>query len=71
MNEIKKFFPNLYSLQIHPIAGNNNFNFRNSNNRQSGRPPSGRGDEDCTFDWLFIPGGRGNLTKYGKTRITI
>ena len=71
MNEIKKFFPNLYFLQIHPIAGNNNFNSRNSNNRQSGRPPSGRGDEDCTFDWLLIPGGRGNLTKYGKTRVTI
>ena len=56
---------NHFMLQIHPIYGNSNFNFRNSNNRQSGRPPSARGDEDCTFDWLLIPGGRGNLTKYG------
>ena len=57
---------NHFMLQIHPIYGNSNFNFRNSNNRQSGRPPSARGDEDCTFDWLLIPGGRGNLTKYGN-----
>ena len=28
----------------------------NSNQRISGRPPSGRGDADCTFDWLLIPG---------------
>ena len=23
------------------------------------------GNEDCTFDWLLIPGARGNLTNYG------
>ena len=24
-----------------------------------------KGNEDCTFDWLLIPGARGNLTNYG------
>ena len=28
-----------------------------------------KGNEDCTFDWLLIPGARGNLTNYGTTLI--
>ena len=58
---------NHFMLQLHPTAENNNFN-RRSNQRVSGRPPSGRGDEDCTFDWLLIPGARGNLTKFGISK---
>ena len=45
---------NHFMLQIHPTYNNNNFG--RSSSRQGGRPPSGRGDEDCTFDWLLIPG---------------
>jgi len=60
---------NHFMLQLHPTEDNNNFSRRrsNSNQRISGRPPSGRGDADCTFDWLLIPGARGNLTKFGTT----
>ena len=52
-------------FQIHPERDNRNFNSNRRRNEGSGRPPSGRGNEDCTFDWLLIPGARGNLTKYG------
>ncbi len=55
---------NHFMLQIHP--SDNNQRFRNNNNRNSARLPAGRGDEDCTTDFLLIPGGRGNITRYGK-----
>ena len=52
----------IFMLQIHPKSGNNNFR---QSNRHRNRPPSGKGDDDCTFDWLLIPGARGNLTRFG------
>ena len=51
-----------FMLQIHPKSGNNNFR---QSSRHRNRPPSGKGDDDCTFDWLLIPGARGNLTRFG------
>ena len=53
----------IYEFQIHPDKDNNNF--RSYRNQNRSRPPSGKGNEDCTFDWLLIPGARGNLTNYG------
>ena len=53
-----------FSFQVHPSDAN--FRFRNNNNRNSARLPAGRGDEDCTTDFLLIPGGRGNITRYGE-----
>lgn len=56
-------------LQLHPTYSNSKFSKirSSSSSRTSSRPPSGRGDEDCTFDWLLIPGARGNLTKLGSS----
>ena len=56
---------NLSLFQLHPTSSNSKFSGSNFK-RTTGRPPSGRGDEDCTFDWLLIPGARGNLTRYGE-----
>ena len=57
---------NHFMLQLHPTYENDNFDSFDSE-RTSNRPPSGRGEEDCSFDWLLIPGARGNLTKFGES----
>ena len=46
-------------------GGNSNFR-TNENSRTSNRPPSGHGEQDCSFDWLMIPNSRGNLTRMGN-----
>jgi len=57
--------PYIFALpKLHPSESNNRF--RNNFNRNGARPPSGRGDEDCTTDFLLIPGGKGNLTRFGN-----
>ena len=47
-------------------GGNANFRTTESS-RTSNRPPSGHGEQDCSFDWLMIPNSRGNLTRMGKS----
>lgn len=53
-----------FSLKLHPVPGNSRFS---RYSRTEGRAPSGRGDEDCSIDYLMIPGGRGNQSNVGTT----
>ena len=58
-----------YILKLHPTIDNNKFR-PSSLKRTTGRPPSGHGEMDCTFDFLLIPNARGNLTKFGNLKNT-